>query len=344
MERFDTLQHTGYEADSRKDTDPALLVFILDTNPTAWAALTEPTLQNCLLEILVFINAHLALNHRNLTAVIASHTDKARFLYPSPHTSSHLMPHAQTKSFDAAREANSYKPFLTLQDTVVRNLQSLLQSTTEASIEKSSSSMMSGAITLALSYINRQSTLHADTHLKSRIMILSVSGDLAFQYIPMMNCIFSAQKQKVLIDIAKIGGDAVFLQQASDATGGIYRNIDPPRESLLQTLLMLFLPDQPVRELLNTPDLLNNVDFRAACFCHKRVLDIGFVCSVCLSIFCSPLPKCITCDAAFDMQELKAFGAKPAVSLRRKKVANAASGTAATKTPTIAHEDSIVID
>lgn len=26
-----------------------------------------------------------------------------------------------------------------------------------------------------------------------------------------------------------------------------------------------------------------NVDFRAACFCHKKVVDVGFVCSICLS-------------------------------------------------------------
>jgi hypothetical protein len=30
----------------------------------------------------------------------------------------------------------------------------------------------------------------------------------------------------------------------------------------------------------------NQVDFRAACFCHKNVVDVGFVCSVCLSSEC----------------------------------------------------------
>lgn len=31
------------------------------------------------------------------------------------------------------------------------------------------------------------------------------------------------------------------------------------------------------------------MDFRAACFCHKRVVDIGFVCSICLSSEYSPV-------------------------------------------------------
>lgn len=45
---------------------------------------------------------------------------------------------------------------------------------------------------------------------------------------------------------------------------------------------MGFLPDQTSRKHLILPTQVN-VDFRAACFCHKRVVDIGFVCSICLS-------------------------------------------------------------
>lgn len=318
MERFDTLQSSGHSADAQHDSDPSLLVFILDTNPSAWAALNGPSLRQSLADVLIFINAHLAFNHRNQTAIIASHIETACFLYPSKTANSRKEQARGTQ--DAQRAANAYRTFLAVQDEAIENLQALLDSTTEASISSNHSSMMSGAITLALSYINRQSQLHNDeANLRSRIMILSVSGDLAFQYIPMMNCIFSAQKQKVVIDIAKIGGDAVFLQQASDATAGLYQNIKPG-QSLLQTMMMLFLPDQATRAYLNLP-VAANVDFRAACFCHKRVLDVGFVCSVCLSIFCQALPKCITCDAVFDIQELKAFGAKPAVLLRKKKKA-----------------------
>lgn len=328
MERFETLQSSGLNANSRNNDDPSLLVFILDTNPLAWASLKETSLEQCLIDVLIVINAHMAGNHRNRTAVIASHVETATFLYPSTQKPGH----ARDAQSDVVRVANGYKPFLQIQDEVIHNLQALLINTDANVVSKSHSSMMSGAITLALSYINKQSQLHEDnSHLSSRIMIVSVSGDLAFQYIPMMNCIFSAQKQKVVIDIAKIGGDAVFLQQASDATHGMYRNIQKG-DSLLQTLMMLFLPDQQVRKDSNLPAPAN-VDFRAACFCHKRVLDVGFVCSVCLSIFCQALPKCLTCDSIFDVQELKAFGAIPAVLIKKKK-----------KAPAMQHEDSIVID
>lgn len=49
---------------------------------------------------------------------------------------------------------------------------------------------------------------------------------------------------------------------------------------------------------MNFP-MQSHVDFRAACFCHKKVIDIGYVCSVCLSIFCEKIPECTTCGSAF---------------------------------------------
>lgn len=45
---------------------------------------------------------------------------------------------------------------------------------------------------------------------------------------------------------------------------------------------MSFLPPPAIRQLISVPTQ-DRVDFRAACFCHKRIVEIGFVCSVCLS-------------------------------------------------------------
>lgn len=116
---------------------------------------------------------------------------------------------------------------------------------------------------------------------------MSVSGDLANQYIPVMNSIFAAQRKRIPIDILKLAGDTVLLQQASDATGGVYMKPERP-EGLLQYLMMGFLPDATARRSLVMPSA-GGVDFRAACFCHRKVVDIGFVCSVCLSSKFSPI-------------------------------------------------------
>ena len=45
---------------------------------------------------------------------------------------------------------------------------------------------------------------------------------------------------------------------------------------------MSFLPPPAIRQLISVPTQ-DRVDFRAACFCHKKIVEVGFVCSVCLS-------------------------------------------------------------
>lgn len=47
-------------------------------------------------------------------------------------------------------------------------------------------------------------------------------------------------------------------------------------------LQWLFLPDQDQRSQLTLPPPIH-VDYRAACFCHRNLIEIGYVCSVCLS-------------------------------------------------------------
>lgn len=45
---------------------------------------------------------------------------------------------------------------------------------------------------------------------------------------------------------------------------------------------MSFLAPPAIRKVIAVPTQ-DKIDFRAACFCHKNIVDIGFVCSVCLS-------------------------------------------------------------
>lgn len=112
--------------------------------------------------------------------------------------------------------------------------------------------------------------------------------------------------QKVTIDACQVfGPDTVFLQQAAHLTGGAYLYLER-RDALLQYLIvsplsqiapsilvypifkMTFLPPSSIRKVLAIPTQ-DKIDFRAACFCHKNIIDIGFVCSVCLSSTLAPL-------------------------------------------------------
>jgi transcription initiation factor TFIIH subunit 3 len=94
------------------------------------------------------------------------------------------------------RNANMYPHFQVVTDQIVSNLQKLLSSTDTEFLKKDmgSSPTITGALSMALCYINRVTKLDDEGHIKPRILVLSVSPDSAYQYIPLMNCIFSAQK------------------------------------------------------------------------------------------------------------------------------------------------------
>ncbi|CAJ0915070.1 18798_t:CDS:2 [Entrophospora sp. SA101] len=75
-------------------------------------------------------------------------------------------------------------------------------------------------------------------HIKPRMMIISVSPDSPYQYISIMNCIFSAQKLGIPMDVCKLFDEGtVFLQQASFITGGRYLKLENPH-GFLQSLMV----------------------------------------------------------------------------------------------------------
>lgn len=293
---------------------------MLDANPHAWAHLSSTlSLSAALANILIFINAHLASGNANEIAVVASHSHKTSYLYPT-NTSSQPTRNGDTNgdvemngSGRSHQESpNKYRPFAIVESTILQNFAKLLNETNESHLSATPTTLIGGALSLALTYISKSTIRHApvasgtenamaaladaeNAHvdrvsLTSRILIVSVSGDLANQYIPVMNSIFAAQRKKIPIDILKLAGDTVLLQQASDATGGVYMKPERP-EGLLQYLMMAFLPDTTARASLVIPSA-GGVDFRAACFCHRKVVDVGYVCSVCLSseYFCILTP------------------------------------------------------
>jgi len=113
------------------------------------------------------------------------------------------------------------------------------------------------------------------------MLVISGSSDSALQYMTFMNVFFSAQKENVIIDCCMMDADSGLLQQGCDITGGQYLHI-PNVTGLLEYLLWVFLPSPFCRTKLVLPTPAK-VDYRAACFCHRQLVDIGYVCSVCLS-------------------------------------------------------------
>ncbi|TFK73924.1 Tfb4-domain-containing protein [Pluteus cervinus] len=299
------------------DSRGSHLSVVLDLSPSQWhlSAENPPTnpfplsLSSFLSQLLTFLNAHIASKHENSLAVFGAFPRKSILLYAS----------SNTPTSDDTMDANWFPPFRQVDFTVVRRITEELDSLEGASEDEAPTALV-GALTKALCYVNRimqppaqaiakpSDKVDLSTLPEPHILILSVSPDLATSYIPIMNAIFSAQKLKVMIDVCQIyGEDSVFLQQAAHLTGGSYILLER-RDALLQYLIMCFLSPQSIRQTLSVPTQ-DRIDFRAACFCHKNIVDIGFICSVCLSIFCQPVPVCSTCRTKFPMKTLQRLNA-----------------------------------
>ncbi|KAF9925186.1 RNA polymerase II transcription factor B subunit 4 [Linnemannia zychae] len=213
--------------------DSNLLVMVIDTNPFEWEHPSAPLkLNEALQHILVFMNAHLAGRHDNKLAVIASHVGVSKFLYPTPNET---IPGGKVQT---KKDANVYQNFKVVNDAVLTGITRLLQDPRPTLEEKDlGSSKIAASLSLGLCYINQMIKMDPLGHLKPRMLVLTVSPDSSSDYIPIMNCIFSAQKANIPIDVCKIWGeDAVFLQQAAHITEGIYMRPNDPR-GLLQVLM-----------------------------------------------------------------------------------------------------------
>jgi len=348
------------------DVIPSLLTVIIDTNPRAWSALNGViSLTQAISNILIYINTHLAFDNANEVAVLAAHSHRAVWLYPTPSQPPSSTNHHNTNSSSTGApqpvfSANKFPKFAQIEASVLDSLRNLLTETTQADIASTTTTQISGALTLALSNINKTSISLTSTRggstagpgtkaatgglpgLNARILIVSVSDSSPAQYIPTMNTVFAAAHAQITIDTLSLRGNPTFLQQASYLTGGAFIRAKDP-QGIMQLLMFglarcppshIFNPDDGEGPLaLGKPEQKKGgnftsgahggnllvipsaevVDFRAACFCHRNVVDTGYVCSVCLSIFCE-VPEggeCLTCGTKL---QLGNYGSKPVVA------------------------------
>ena len=334
-------------------------MLVLDLNPTEWgkrgtfppvstkpepslSASTQPlplpapaSFTSVLSQLLVFLSAFLLLSQHNQLAVIAAHPDTARYIHP-PQREQHDDSDKRMAVDDEEKQQMGappstppcYTPPLSsasLSTSLPQAVQSLLSRYPSPS--PSSPPLLSGALSLALCHINRLKRSYPK--LRARVLCVSVSMDSSASYIAMMNNIFSAHKLAVPIDSLVLHTThSLFLQQAASLTAGLYLHLPSPTASLLQHLLVTFLPDVASRAhlLLSHPTA---VDYRATCFCHRRVVEQAMVCPVCLAIYCKATPTCGMCKSAFMAQHVR--GTLPAAAGGQRKPGGAVAGVGGVK-------------
>lgn len=279
--------------------DVSLVVVLLDTNPFFWASAASSgqpsslTFPQFLEHVLAFFNSILLLHQMNQLVVIGTGTNSCEFIYDSS---------TMNSEYKKSKDIKGAEEFLTPSTIIVQQLEDFIKRdqalNTNNNTAKNIHSLLSGSLSMALCYIQKI-IRGGPSHPQPRILCLQGSPDGPQQYVAVMNAIFSAQRSMVPVDSCIVGSQhSAFLQQASHITGGIYLKPQQP-EGLFQFLAMVFATDLHSRRFLQLPRP-TGVDFRASCFCHKKTIDMGYVCSVCLSIFCEHSKKCSTCESTFN--------------------------------------------
>ncbi|XP_027126651.1 general transcription and DNA repair factor IIH subunit TFB4 isoform X2 [Coffea eugenioides] len=276
--------------------DVSLLMVLIDSNPHFWSSIKPHfSFSKFLSHVLAFLNSILLLNQLNQVVVIATGINSCGYVFDS-------------SSGSVSQRAESLLPKL---EEFAENDESLSERDDDSG-NGVGSSLLSGSLSMALCYIQRVFR-SGPLHPQPRIICLHGSPDGPGQYVAIMNSIFSAQRSMVPIDSCVIGiQHSAFLQQASYITGGVY--LKPQQlDGLFQYLATVFATDLHSRNFLQLPKPVG-VDFRASCFCHKNTIDMGFICSVCLSIFCKHQKKCSTCGSIFGQAQTR----DPSASQQRK--------------------------
>lgn len=320
-----TFQQTKARTHATEES-PSLLTVIVDTTPKVWAEYDKENNDNgnivkVLQSLIVFLNAHLAFNTSNQVCVIAAHSQGIKYLYPKSSDKSSSKEVKIGKAQDLSIINNRmYSKFRNIDETLMEELYSLFKQEQNQVDMPAQKSTLSGAMSAGLAYTNRILKEFETLSLKSRMMVLTCGSgndnkDEIFQYIPIMNCIFSATKIKCPIDVVKIGGkrESTFLQQTTDATNGVYLHVESTN-GLIQYLTTAMFIDPSMRQIIVKPNQ-GSVDFRTSCYLTGRVVAVGFICSVCLCVLSiiPPGNKCPACDSEFDERVIAKLKKKPVV-------------------------------
>ncbi|CAM9362003.1 unnamed protein product [Discosporangium mesarthrocarpum] len=296
---------------SLDDEDPSLLLIVLDASTAFWSQrevermrqdqagkppLLAPTFQEAVEATLLFLEGYLMMHRRNDICFVVCSACESSIVYPTDSV--------EQEQRSLPQGTVSSKEF---QEYVTAGIERVLErEKSRATGSLGSGCLLDKGLSKGLCYLNRK--LQDRGTVQARALIMSGAPDMLESYNSFMNCIFSAQKAGVLVDCSVLGEHSTFLQQAAYLTGGTY--LQCQEGGLAQYLVTTFLPSQSCRKYLKLRKQ-QTVDFRAACFCHKKVVDIAFVCSVCLSVFCEFSPVCSTCGT-------RAWPKRPAQSKKRR--------------------------
>ncbi|KAI1721197.1 transcription factor tfb4 domain-containing protein [Ditylenchus destructor] len=263
----------------------SFLSVIVDCNVANWGQYldkfpndAEKKFQNILSSVAAFCNAHMlsSLNNR-LILLAGGMKDKNKKLF------SNELDFSPTTNAIQAVEAS-------LRDAILKSTNTEDPSTT--------SSCYGAAVALSICAYERYNKEFFNPI--GRIVIINLAADLSNEQNTLMNLFFSANQHSMEVDVAFLTNPVPILQQACDITSGTHMIVDTPHR-LIQYLMQNCLGGS--RECRDAFSMWKeeDIDYRTTCHCHNKLVNIGWVCSVCLSVHCQFQPFCATCNVVFSL-------------------------------------------
>lgn len=280
------------------------LVLVLDTCKTAWESSSSSVGvfdEKILESVFMFLNAFTILNSQNKCVVLANCSDgSAREVCKWPLT------------FDDSK----FKKTPKLKEYLQPKLQEVIEKYSNTPRKRCGvgAALCMGACILRKSAAKDSSIVSSreTDGTYGRMLFIHASSESSKEYTSAtktapfapMNGTFALQKLKIPVDVCWCSGyRSLHLFKTTTLTGGLF--VDLPRLqskhpdkslSLSQQLLTSFLPGLRTKSCIRCgPEGVSRLDLRARCFCHAKLVSVGFVCSTCLGVYCEYTPVCPTC-------------------------------------------------
>lgn len=153
------------------------------------------------------------------------------------------------------------------------------------------------ALLTTLCVANRRITQAQRFDTQIRFVLITASPVPTTDFVTCMNCAFAAQKLGIVIDVFDFSQNtnSPTLMQLVHHTEGWYVNAKDASQGVLAHMLLAYFSASLAQRTI--PPMQLATDMRSVCFCHQKLINIGYVCSVCLAVFCEkPAFLCKACS------------------------------------------------
>jgi transcription initiation factor TFIIH subunit 3 len=122
----------------------------------------------------------------------------------------------------------------------------------------------------------------------------------------LMSCVFVCQSRNYILDALILNNKKHdYLLQATTKTKGLYFPCVLPTRGTIQYFMQVFNISVDQRDNFKMP-YLTNTPYNASCECHNHKVDLAWICSKCLGIYCKTGKEhcngiCVFCGVRFDL-------------------------------------------